>query len=79
MNPNNLIRFDNFFATWIENVNAVVRTNLIHFNSMRYNFDLWIRSKYLKIATYAKNNMPYVIGKKMLRRQLKSSNLYLMI
>ena len=40
MNPKNLIRFDDFFVIGIENVSAVVRKNLIHFNSMRNNFDL---------------------------------------
>ena len=34
-----------FFCNMNEIVNAVVRTNLIHFNSMRYNFDLWIRTE----------------------------------
>ena len=32
-----------FFVIWIENVNVVVKTNLIHFNSMPHNFDVWIR------------------------------------
>ena len=41
----NLIRFDYFFVIWIENINAVVKTSLIHFNSMQYNFDVWIRPK----------------------------------
>ena len=35
-----------FFVIWIENINAVVRTNLIPFNKMRYNFDLWIAPKF---------------------------------
>ena len=40
MNPKNLIRFDDFLSYELKFVNAVVKTNLIHFNSMRYNFDV---------------------------------------
>ena len=42
-NIENSIRW--FFFMWIKNVNAAVATNLIHFNSVLYNFDLWIRPK----------------------------------
>ena len=61
LNPKNLIRFDGFFFIWIENVNAVVRKNLIHFNSIRYNYDLRIRPNkdYVTIANFIWKNAKF--------------------
>ena len=41
MNPKILIRFNNFLSYELtENINAVVKANLIDFNLMKYNSDI---------------------------------------
>ena len=46
----NLIRW--FFVIWIENVNAVVKMNLINFNSMWYYSNVWTRTYVNTLTTH---------------------------
>ena len=46
--PNKFNSIRLFFVIWMENFNAVVKMNLIYFNSMRHNFYLRIRPNILK-------------------------------
>ena len=54
MNRKNFIRVSDFFVIWIENVNPVVKTNFIHFNSMWCNFILLCRVTVYDVYTQGK-------------------------